>query len=290
MGYQVYETETQSRRNTCVVDAESGAETARLVLQDRVLNASMDGVLPEEEDIENIGSVLDLGCGPGGWVLEMAFHYPDTQVTGVDISRMAVDYARALARVQWLENAHFRVMDITRSLEFDDEMFDVVNARLLACVLSREHWQPLIQESLRVVRPGGIIRLTECERSITTSAALEELQTLLCRALRQGGYGFAPDGQQLSITPVLGRLLRQAGCQQIEHRAHVVDYSVDTPLHRTMVENTVIGWQLVAPFLYRMEVTTPDRFLTLYRQMQLEMMLDEFSALWYFCTVKGYKP
>jgi len=39
-------------------------------------------------------------------------------------------------------------------------------------------WPALVQECLRITRPGGILLLTECERGISTSPALEELTAL----------------------------------------------------------------------------------------------------------------
>ena len=87
------------------------------------------------------------------------------------ISRTTIEYAHARAHTQGLDNATFIVMDVTRPLEFPDACFDLVNARLLVSVLSTEAWLPLLRECVRVTRPGGLIRLTECERSISTSPA-----------------------------------------------------------------------------------------------------------------------
>jgi SAM-dependent methyltransferase len=154
--------------NSYVIDAESGAEVARLIEQDRFLNTYLGGPVPERDDLTSMHTMLDLACGPGSWALEVAYCYPRLQVTGVDVSRSMIDFARIRARTQGLDNAHFQVMDITQPLDVDDETFDLVNGRLLVGVLSREAWLPLLRECLRVLRPGGILRLTECELSVTT--------------------------------------------------------------------------------------------------------------------------
>ncbi len=71
-------TESFSHRdpdNTYVIDAESGAEMARLIDQDRIATRAMGGLFSERDDLSTIFDVLDIGCGPGGWVLDVAHHY-----------------------------------------------------------------------------------------------------------------------------------------------------------------------------------------------------------------------
>jgi ubiquinone/menaquinone biosynthesis C-methylase UbiE len=284
--------ERPASTNGYVIDAESGAEVARLIEQDRFLNTSMGGPVPERDDLTSMHTILDLACGPGSWALEMAYCYPRLQVTGVDVSQGMIDFARMRARTQELDNAHFQVMDITQPLDVDDEAFDLVNGRLLVGVLSREAWLPLLRECTRVLRPGGILRLTECELSVTTSPALEELTGLASQALWRGGYSFSPDGRQLCVTPVLGRLLYQAGCEHIEQQLFVIDYSVDgdDQAHWVMYRYANVSWLLLAPFLYKMDVITADRYEKLYQQMCCEMLEGDFCGLWYFCTTWGHKP
>src|SRR5260221_5138070 len=238
--------EQPASTNGYVIDAESGAEVARIIEQDRFLNTSMGGPVPESDDLTSMHTILDLACGPGGWALEVDYCYPRLQVTGVDVSRGMIDFARMRARTQGLDNAHFQVMDITQPLDVDDETFDLVNGRLLVGMLSREAWLPLLRECVRVLRPGGILRLTECELSVTTSPALEELTGLASQALWRGGYSFSPDGLQLCITPVLGRLLHQVGCERIEHQAFVIDYSAcsNDQAHWVMYQNARVSWLL----------------------------------------------
>jgi tRNA G46 methylase TrmB len=60
-------------------DAENAAEMARLMVQEQLLTQAMGGVLAEQTDLSGIRHVLDLGCGPGGWILSVAQQYPDIQ-------------------------------------------------------------------------------------------------------------------------------------------------------------------------------------------------------------------
>src|SRR6266852_7513435 len=118
-------------QNTYVIDAESAAEMARLLDQDKLITEAMDGLFSERHDLSGIYDVLDIAYGPGGWAHEVAHSYPEMEVTGIDISKRMIEYARAHARVRKLDNAHFRVMDALKPLGFPDESFDLVNARTI---------------------------------------------------------------------------------------------------------------------------------------------------------------
>ncbi len=69
-----------------LLDSENATELARLLLQDRFLTQAMGGPLAEQHDVATMQRVLDVGCGPGGWVLDVAFAYPRVQVIGIDVS------------------------------------------------------------------------------------------------------------------------------------------------------------------------------------------------------------
>lgn len=270
-----------------VIDAEIAAETARLIKQDRLLTECLGGVFAEGVDLSKATAVLDLACGPGSWVLDVAFAYPHLQVVGVDLSLTTIEYARARALTQCLENASFEVMDITRPLAFPDAHFDVVNARLLVSVLSTEDWLPLLRECVRVTRPGGLVRLTECEASISTSFALQELTALGTLALKLAGHSFSPDGRALGVTAVLTHFLREVGCQQVACMAHAIDYSVGSRVHQPMVDHALVTWLLLEPFLVKMGVISAEAFKELYQRMFVEMLADDFCALWYYLTAWG---
>jgi ubiquinone/menaquinone biosynthesis C-methylase UbiE len=151
--------EPSQDENTYVIDAENAGEMARLLNQERLLTAAMGGLFPERSDLDNIYDILDIACGPGGWVHQVAHAYPDKEVTGIDISTGMISYASAHAQVRKLRNAHFQVMNALKPLEFPNESFDLVNARFIVAFMPPAAWPKLIQECLRILRPGGIIRL-----------------------------------------------------------------------------------------------------------------------------------
>ena len=57
-------------------DRSNQEEMERLELQDQLVTTAMGGVLPELADPTSLRSVLDVGCGTGGWLMETARTYP----------------------------------------------------------------------------------------------------------------------------------------------------------------------------------------------------------------------
>jgi len=115
----------------------------------------MGGLFPERSDLSDVHDILDVACGPGGWVLDVARTYPQVQVTGFDISVLMIEYARAQVLTLELKHASFRVMDALRPLDFPDESFDLVNARSIFAFVPAQAWPGILKELLRITRPGG---------------------------------------------------------------------------------------------------------------------------------------
>ena len=276
--------------STYFIEAENAAEMARLTTQDRMATKSMGGVFPEQADLSTIHDILDIACGPGGWVLDVAQMYPDKQVTGVDISRLMVEYAKAQAREKDLGNAHFQVMDALKTLDFPDNSFDLVNARFIAAFMPKNAWPRLVQEAMRISRPGGIIRLTEFESAITNSPAVERLTLMLARSMWLAGQSFSPDGQHTNTTMMLPRFLREAGCVNIQKMAHLIDFSTGMEAHRSTYQNTMVLFKLLQPFFVKTGVATQEELNQLYPRAMEEMMSESYCGLIFFLTAWGHKP
>ncbi len=280
-----------TNENTYILDSESATEMGRLIYQDHLITNGMGGLFPERDDISGLHTILDIACGPGGWACDIAFGYPDKQVTGIDISSKMVEYARATAWSQRLDNAQFQVMDALKPLGFPDNSFDLVNARFLVAFLPKTVWPGLLEEYKRITRPGGIIRLTEFDEPATTNShAFAHWMTLTFHAIRLAGLSISPDGHNFGITPLLCRLLLNAGCQHIEQKPHVIDFSFGMPAYDSMYRNCEIAFLQVQPLLIKMGVATQEEIDQSYQQMLLEMRSDDFCGLWYYLTAWGEKP
>ncbi|HWT02013.1 MAG TPA: class I SAM-dependent methyltransferase [Pyrinomonadaceae bacterium] len=100
--------------------------------------------------------VLDAGCGGGRNLVY--FLRSGYEVFAVDQSGEAVQRARVLAAAlaPHLPADNFRA-EAVENLSFIDESFDVViSSAVLHFARDEEHWQRMVREMWRVLKPGGV--------------------------------------------------------------------------------------------------------------------------------------
>lgn len=231
--------------NLYQLDPEHESELIRLIRQARFMTNAQGGLLPERK-ILPASRVIDLACGPGDWALDLASEgrLEGIEVIGMDISKLMIDYARAQASAAQLENARFLVGDILKPLPFPDNHFDIINARFLS-FMPNTAWHQLLQECYRVLKPGGLIRLTESEATISNSAAFDTLTLLVVQALNKGGRTFSHHGHFIGITAMVRSFLESNGFTDVQERAILLNYSYGQPAHEFQYQNYVIGSSMI---------------------------------------------
>ncbi|GAA5806116.1 S-adenosyl-L-methionine-dependent methyltransferase [Helicostylum pulchrum] len=102
--------------------------------------------------------VLDVGCGPGTWTMEMSTAFPKSTFIGIDQSEF---YPRDIKP----RNCHFRtcgsLVQHQLPLPFPDNSIDYIYQRDMNWGLTGQTWQPLLQEYRRILKPGGWIEFVE---------------------------------------------------------------------------------------------------------------------------------
>lgn len=277
--------------NKYVIDSENAMEMARLLNQDVLITRLMGGLFAERTDkLEDMEAILDIASGPGGWVLGVAREYPHINVIGIDISERMVRYAHAHTIARRLSNASFQVMDAMKPLDFPDASFDLVNARTLFAVMNVETWPKLLREMMRVCRPGGTLRLTEGELTLSNSPTLEKFNSLFLRAFQMTGRTFSPEGRQLGITTVLGRFLSDAGCENVQRKLFTIDFSSGTEAHQGWYQDIMIAFELAFPFLAKLGLLSEQEFEPLHQQLVGELLSKDFCGLGFGLTAWGNRP
>ncbi len=280
-------TNSSSSENTYIL-GHTEAEMVRLIEQDDLFTKVMGGLFPEGLDPSPFGAILDVGCGPGGWALEVAQAYPHVQVTGLDIDSGMINYANSLARAGRLDNTTFTVMNALEPLAFSNDSFDLVNGRFMGGFIPTALWPKVMQEFARITRHGGVIRLTEAAWDAETSSpAYNAVLTHLIEAMQRASLSFSPDGRHFSITMMLNHFLREAGCMDIQERASVINFSAGTAIHNTYYEITQVAFEQMKPFLLAMGILTQQQFEQIYRDVLIEMLEDNFCGILYILTAWG---
>ncbi len=277
-------------KNSYIIDAEQPAETARVFEQSKLFTRAMGGLFPDELDLSSVRRVLDLGCGPGQWAIDVAFLYPELEVLGVDINATMIGYAHALARSQGRPNVSFEQIDSTQPFAFADASFELINARFTVGFQDKASWPVLLTECRRVLAPGGILLLSEAERGISTSPALQRMEGWLARALCEQGRTFSVDGQTIGIVHMLKRLLAQASFVELEQRPFLLDASCDSPLYASSLREFEMTYELLQPYLVGSGVVDAATYERTYHQMLIETNQPEFRCLAFGVSAWGIKP
>ncbi|CAG8440509.1 5087_t:CDS:2 [Ambispora leptoticha] len=101
-------------------------------------------------------TVLDIGCGTGAWIVDMAKEYPRSSFVGVDLINLFP------GEEETKKNLLFLQMNVLDRLPFDDGSFDFVHQRDLMHAYTETQWQTIvIPEIARVTKSGGYCEFYE---------------------------------------------------------------------------------------------------------------------------------
>ncbi|CAG8823857.1 30354_t:CDS:2 [Gigaspora margarita] len=102
--------------------------------------------------------VLDIGCGFGSWIYDMAKNYPLSHFTGIDINN---------PKDATLPNVSLTQGDVLEGLPYPDCSFDYIHFRdFLWSISSKDASNKLFPELIRILKPGGWIEGAEFDVNI----------------------------------------------------------------------------------------------------------------------------
>lgn len=111
-----------------------------------------DTAVPADGKVKRI---LDMGCGDGRLTMALKDRYPDAEVWGIDVGGPMVRFAHM--RANDVNNAANFAQRLAEDTKFPDGYFDVVTSFLLFHEVDGEANKKILDESLRILRPGGVM-------------------------------------------------------------------------------------------------------------------------------------
>ncbi|KAK7018256.1 S-adenosyl-L-methionine-dependent methyltransferase [Favolaschia claudopus] len=100
--------------------------------------------------------VLEIGTGPGLWLMEYA------QTVDPSVNFVGVDISSRLFPVSAPANIKFQIESVLNLPVEWTNTFALVHQRLLMMALQIPEWKQAIGEIYRVMRPGGWVQIGEC--------------------------------------------------------------------------------------------------------------------------------
>ena len=103
----------------------------------------------EIDDLGGVTRAIELGCGPGRFLAELADDYPGTEFTGIDINAPMIEHAQ---RMHQRANLRYELRDVT-----DDGGRAGADFIFSIDVLHHVHrLAPFFQAVRRLLEPGGV--------------------------------------------------------------------------------------------------------------------------------------
>jgi ubiquinone/menaquinone biosynthesis C-methylase UbiE len=163
--------------------------------------------------------ILDVGCGPGFYVAELAEHVgPSGSVVGVDVSPQML--AAAARRAESLDNVAFHEAGAT-ALPLDDASFDgAVSVQVLEYVPGVDD---ALAELYRVLRPGGRAVVWDVDWATVSMHSADPARTR--RVLERWDEHLAHPSLPRTLAP----RLRSAGFVDVRTEAHAFATAELTP-------------------------------------------------------------
>jgi SAM-dependent methyltransferase len=146
-------------------------------------------------------SVLEIGCGSGGYALHLAETYGG-DIVGLDLNAEGIRNANALAEQKKLGAlCRFQECDASQPLPFADESFDAVFSNDVLCHVPGH--LGLLREISRILKAGGRLLFSD---ALIVGGMISHEEIAMRSAI--GRYFFSPPGEN-------EKLLERAGLQLI---------------------------------------------------------------------------
>ncbi|KAI8367526.1 S-adenosyl-L-methionine-dependent methyltransferase [Radiomyces spectabilis] len=161
-------------------------EIERLQLKNDLVKLAFDSefVLPINFKSMKEGRILDVGCGPGSWCVEIAQQYPQIEVVGVDCDMVFPEPNSIPA------NCKLFLFNVLRGLQrFHDASFDFIHIRFMVLAFTFEQYRQVIKDCWRILKPGGYLGIMEGDMMIySTGPVTAELNYELIDMANSQGF------------------------------------------------------------------------------------------------------
>jgi|SRR5882724_8279 len=140
--------------------------------------------------------LIELGCGPGFYSCNLAAHFPEISVIGIDRSPSQLSWARQKRTALGLGNCRFQSDNVLELSHADDSFDELIASRLFTVLPNRRR---AVAEMYRVLRPGGRCFIAEPRWAFWASIPLFTMWLLARLTHFNNGYREPTRARVLSL-------------------------------------------------------------------------------------------
>ncbi|KAK5115006.1 hypothetical protein LTR85_010044 [Meristemomyces frigidus] len=228
----------------------------RLHLQHWIWNYQLGYAVHPKIDVD-VGTPLkiaDVACGNAAWLLDVSRIHPQHEYHGLDIT------AAHFPAAGWLPpNVHLETWDVFTSVpEAFTGTFDIVHIRTIASAIIENNVGPVLQNLLRMLKPGGYLQWDENDASTLAARALPgeasgaagSMQTMVAL---QAMFAKGQSKLLFDWLHVLPSSLKHQSCEVVAH-----EFVPRRPeLSRAWSDNMLTVWMGIIPKLPEQEMPLP---------------------------------
>jgi microcystin synthetase protein McyJ len=231
-----------------------------------VIKASEDllDLVIEKAEIKDGNKILDVGFGYGEQDIYFANKFPKIEINGINILTKQVEFAQQKVKLAGLSNRVVLIDGDAVNLTFEDSIFDLTLA--IESAFHFDTRQMFFNESYRVLKPGGIIVLTDC-----LPQTFSKNDKKFIEASTNMGI---PLANQYNIQVYIDKL-KEVGFEKISYidlTKHVIPYSAIE-----MIQNN--GWRSKTEINLEDEIYLEEKF----------KYFTEKTTIAHYYLVKAYK-
>ena len=266
-----------SKLSTYFLDAESLIEVSRLISQERLVT-QLVGLLPPSVDGHALHDVLDIGSGPGGWLLDLKEQYPQVRGVGIDTSEKMLTMSSLLSQAEG-KVVTFTHMDAREPLVFPDDSFDFVQMRLNHSFLLPPLWPTVLKEVYRVLKIGGWLRVTDLEITLSNKKHTELMYDILPKVWTRVGRSSSPTGRSIGLVTTVSALLANAGFQERELKLYPLELAATGANHTFEKESIALAYTSLSAFFQQNGGYSQEELTETFRQANIEIDQEDYRSV-----------
>ncbi|KAG5351667.1 hypothetical protein C0989_005362 [Termitomyces sp. Mn162] len=194
-------------------------------------------------------------CGSGAWAIQAAQTYPEATVIAIDISPLP---SRPLP-----SNMQFLQLNVTESLPFEPENFDIIHARFIFVHLP--NWKQVLENIVSLLKPRGWLWIEDADIHFYDDGPQD-----LAPSLKAFNDTYLASARAKNVDPLAGSslnaVLKSMKCFSLSLFIHPLEY-IDSLLIPEQEKSTVL--KLNVQQMVKKTVCHSDDFKYLKTQAQI---------------------